>query len=289
MPLVVHLDSTTSPVFIAIGLFTLLAAIFYLRGCHKLRLDPDTCIPVSRIASFLTGLTLLCLATISPLAALDHHFLTAHMAKHLLLMTIAPALILLGDPLRSLLHAIPETSWRGTLVPAFSWSPIQRLGKFFSNPALCWFAATTALIVWHIPTIFSRALQSPALHVFEQITFVSAGFLFWWPVIQPWPASVSRSRWPILLYLFLATLPCDILSAYLTFCDRVVYPLYVAMPQASSFSALRDQELAGALMWASITLLYLIPAAVLTVRLLERPTLENQRPSPVLDGHAIKS
>ena len=88
------------------------------------------------------------------------------------------------------------------------------------------------------------------------------------------------------LHLFLATLPCDILSVYLTFCDRVVCPSYLAMPQSFSFSALRDQQLAGALMWTSITLLYLIPAAVLTVRLLERSPLENQHRSTFLEGPA---
>jgi putative membrane protein len=70
------------------------------------------------------------------------------------------------------------------------------------------------------------------------------------------------------LYLFLGTLPCDILSAFLTFCGRVVYPSYASTARFFSFSPLQDQECAGALMWVCVTFAYLIPAIVITVQIL---------------------
>jgi putative membrane protein len=70
------------------------------------------------------------------------------------------------------------------------------------------------------------------------------------------------------LYLFLATLPCDILSGFLVFCDRVVYPVFLSSPQSFGLSALEDQQRAGALMWTCITVVYLIAAAIVAVRLL---------------------
>jgi cytochrome c oxidase assembly factor CtaG len=70
------------------------------------------------------------------------------------------------------------------------------------------------------------------------------------------------------VYLFLATVPCDIVSAFLAFCDRVVYPRYLSTSQIISPSALQDQEWAGALMWVSITFAYLIPAVLITLELL---------------------
>src|SRR2546429_1284410 len=51
--------------------------------------------------------------------------------------------------------------------------------------------------------------------------------LFWWPVVQPWPGVARWPRWSMLLYLFLATLPCDVLSGLLVFSDRVAYPMYL--------------------------------------------------------------
>jgi len=106
------------------------------------------------------------------------------------------------------------------------------------------------------------------LHTVEQITFLGAGLLFWWPVIQPWPTASTEPRWSMLLYLFLATLPCDILSGFLVFSDRVAYPVYLSGPRMFVFSVLEDQQCAAALMWTCVTLVYLVPAAIISTRLL---------------------
>jgi hypothetical protein len=66
----------------------------------------------------------------------------------------------------------------------------------------------------------------------------------------------------------MATLPCDVLSAFLAFCDRVVYSHYLTESLKFSLSPLQDQECAGALMWMCATFIYLIPAVVVTVQLL---------------------
>jgi putative membrane protein len=105
-------------------------------------------------------------------------------------------------------------------------------------------------------------------HGIEQASFLGTGLLFWWPVVQPRP---STSKWPeasMLLYLFLATLPCDILSGFLVFCDRVVYPVFLSSPQSFGLSALEDQQCAGALMWTCVTIVYLIAATIFATRLL---------------------
>jgi cytochrome c oxidase assembly factor CtaG len=75
-------------------------------------------------------------------------------------------------------------------------------------------------------------------------------------------------QWSTLLYLFLATLPCDILSGFLVFSDRVAYPMYFSMPRHFGFSVLEDQQCAAALMWTCVTLVYLVLAAILSIRLL---------------------
>jgi putative membrane protein len=70
------------------------------------------------------------------------------------------------------------------------------------------------------------------------------------------------------LYLFLATLPCDALSAFLTFCNRVIYPHYLSAHRHFNISPLGDQQSAGALMWVWVTFVYLVPAAVVTIQML---------------------
>jgi cytochrome c oxidase assembly factor CtaG len=256
-----------------------LVALIYLRGWRRLRATSASILPSWRAASFLGGLFLIWVAIGSPLSEFDEALLTVHMIQHLLLMSFAPALILLGAPFMPVLHGLPLRFVQDVLGPILRWPPLQRLGGILSQPALCWLAATAALVAWHIPAAFTFALHSETWHVVEHSSFLLAGFLFWWPVIQPWPSVPVWSRWSILLYLFLATLPCDILSAYLTFCERVVYPDYLSQPRPFAISPLADQECAGALMWTCITLLYLVPAAVLTLQQLgvRNP---NHAPSP---------
>jgi putative membrane protein len=260
------LASWTAP--IPLTLTVIASAIFYLRGWRHLRSSATDVIPTWRAASFLVGVFLVWLAIGSPLALLDEQLLTVHMVQHLLLMTIAPPLIWLGAPLMPMLHGLPQKFVQSVLGPFLRWPAAQAAGRLLSQPMVCWLASSAALVAWHIPAVFNLALQSEGLHVVEHASFLAAGFLFWWPVVQPWPSVPVWPRWSILLYLFAATLPCDILSAYLTFCERVVYPAYLNAPRLVGLSALQDQECAGALMWTCVTILYLIPAAQITLELL---------------------
>jgi putative membrane protein len=87
-------------------------------------------------------------------------------------------------------------------------------------------------------------------------------------VVQPWP---SRPRWPsgaMIPYLLAEDVQNTILAAVLTFSDRVLYPFYELHGRAREAAALDDQVLAGVIMWVPMSLAYLVPAALLTIRLL---------------------
>jgi len=203
----------------------------------------------------------------SPLVAYDHDLLTVHMIQHLLLMTFAPALILLGEPFLSFWNGLPRFG-QNVLGPLFRQPSVKRFGRALSRPALCWTVSALTLLGWHVPSLFTLGMHSEMWHAVEQASFLWAGFLFWWPVVHPWPSVSTWSQWSTLLYLFLATLPCDLLSGFLMFSDRVAYPVYFSMPRHFGFSVLADQQCAAALMWTCVTLVYLVPAAILSTRLL---------------------
>jgi cytochrome c oxidase assembly factor CtaG len=245
----------------------ILAASIYLRGWLRiLRLDIDG-VRAWHAIGFLVGLFLIWIATASPLAALDHQMLTAHMVQHLLLMTFAAPLILLGDPVETLTHGIPRRLGQG-MGGLFRSAGVHHVLRALAHPVICWLGAAGMLVVWHIPAAFALGMRSPTWHGLEQASFLVTGLLFWWPVVRPWR---SISKWPesfLLVYLFLATLPCDILSGFLVFCERVVYPVYSSSSQPLGMSALEDQQCAGALMWTCVTVVYLIAGAIVTARLL---------------------
>jgi putative membrane protein len=257
-----------APSFIALTIVSLGTLVVYLRGWRKLRASPGGSVPLGRAVSFIIGVLLVWVATCSPLAILDDELLTAHMGQHLLLMTVAPFLILLGTPKLPLLHGLPVGLVRSLIGPISRTRLAHYLSGLWGKLVFCWTFSIGVLVIWHIPVVFDAALKSEAWHVLEHSSFLLAGFLFWWPVIPSSPSGREWPSWSLVLYLFLATLPCDILSGFLVFSDRVVYSVYLSQHRSWAWSILDDQQCAGALMWTTTTILYLIPAAVLTIRLL---------------------
>jgi len=219
---------------------------------HSLRDIAPNAATVGRLSAFLSGVASLWAAVSSPIAHLDQGHLTGHMIQHLLIMTVAAPLLLLGEP--------ACVFWSGRRLPA----PV--LAVLSPHPALCWFLGTFTVLFWHVPVIFEFGMR---WHVLQHATFLVAGLLFWVPVLRPWPTVSRWPLWSIPLYLFVATFPCDALSAFLAFCGRLVYPHYSAMNElCGGVSALEDQERAGTLMWFWVTIAYLVPAALVTIQIL---------------------
>jgi len=248
-------------------LILVFTAFVYLRGWLSLRSSIVSATSAWRAFSFLVGLSLIWVAVESPMAALDHELLTIHMLQHVLLMTLAPPLILLGAPVSPVLRGLPRRFADGLLLPVWQSRAAKRFEKTLRSPIFAWLAACAALVGWHIPTLFAVGMQSAAWHLFEHLSFLATGLLFWRPVVQLSP-NVSRQNLSMILYLFFATLPCDILSGFLVFSDRVVYPMYFSSSHLLGFSPLVDQQCAAALMWTCVTVVYLIAGAILTLRLL---------------------
>jgi putative membrane protein len=262
----VNLESWECPIWLTVTLVFL--ALAYVRGWRHLRSISPNAAPAWGAANCLFGLFLIWIAIASPLAALDHEWLTAHMVQHLLLMTFAPPLILLSAPVTSLVSAVPPRFAQAVADRAFQWWPIQAAGRALGHPAFCWLAATATLVVWHVPGTFTLGMQSETWHAVEQTSFLVTGLLFWWPIIQPWPSVPTGPQWWMVLYLFFATLPCDALSGFLVFSDRVAYPVYLTTARHSALSVLGDQQCAGALMWTSVTIVYFVIGMILATRLL---------------------
>jgi cytochrome c oxidase assembly factor CtaG len=264
------LESWSAPLGVNVSLC--LAALVYGRGWLRIRTSFPNLIPPWRLAAFLAGVISLWIAVGSPLEAFDDVSLSIHMVQHLLLMTVAPPLILLSAPELPLLRGLPQWITREVVGRFLCWTPVRWLGRIFADPAICWMAASATLIAWHVPAAFELALRSESWHKVEHACFFATSLMFWWPVIQPFPSVAKWPGWSIPLYLFLGTLPGGALGAFLTFCDRVLYPSYASAPTIFNVSPLEDQIVAGALMWVFGTFVYMVPAVALTVGLLSGET-----------------
>src|SRR5215469_3689462 len=149
----------------AIIVVLVLASLWYVSGWR--RVQRVLANAAWRLVSFLLGVWLVWAALGSPLSTYDHDLLTIHMIQHLLLMTFAPALILLGEPLLVFWHGWPRL---GTIVlgPLFRRPFVRRFTRLLSQPALCWTVSALTLLAWHVPAFFTLAMHSEALHFVEQ-------------------------------------------------------------------------------------------------------------------------
>jgi putative membrane protein len=156
-----------------------------------------------------------------------------------------------------------------TLAPPLLWLGAPAAAMRFlvcSRRSVCWVVAAVVLVGWHVPAVFTMGMRSPAWHAIQRASFLGSGLLFWLPVVQAASRAPTDARWSIVVYLFLATLPCDVLSAFLTFSERVVYPIYFTTARHSALTVLADQACAGAVMWTVVTIVYLVVGAIFTTQ-----------------------
>ena len=214
------------------------------------------------------GLAGLWIAIASPLDALSGFLLSAHMVQHLLLLTVVPPLILLGAPLLPLVRGLPRKLASDGVAPFLACPALRLAANKITNPLVCWLVMTVTLCAWHLPTVFDFALRSPGWHKVEHACFLGAAFLFWWPVVRPFPSRPQWPLWSVPLYLLAADLVNTALSVILTFSDHVLYPQYLDAPRLFGTTALGDQSCAGLIMWVPGSLVFLIPAAVIAFQFL---------------------
>jgi cytochrome c oxidase assembly factor CtaG len=255
------------PLTLAILVF----AVAYVRGFFAIRKTRPGLFPEWRLVSYLLGMLTLWFSLASPLDGFADALLSAHMVQHLLLMSVVPALVLLGAPMVPILRGLPRGFTRVVLGPLFSSKSLLAIGRFLTRPVVAWLAMNLTFLLWHTPAAYDFALWNGPWHRLEHVCFLTTSFLFWWPVIQPWPARRRNYGWGMLLYLLTADFVNTALAAFLAFCDRPVYSYYVERPSPFHVDPVSDQALGGVIMWVTGSMVFLLPAVVLTMRMLQGP------------------
>jgi cytochrome c oxidase assembly factor CtaG len=199
--------------------------------------------------AFWAGYGALALALLSPIHSYSQDLFASHMLQHLLLMSAAAPLLLLANPLPTVLWSLPNGPRLrfGCWLGPERW-PIRAL-RWLTQPVVAWLTFVLTLWLWHQPAAYRLALGSEPLHHLQHIQFFLASVLFWWPIVGPAPL---RSRLPYparMLYLFLAWLPNSVLGAGIALAPTVLIAEYAASPRHWGLDPLTDQQLAGLLMW----------------------------------------
>ena len=260
IPLLAHGDSPAPP----LGLHSLytawsfeplvyaalvLAGGLYVAGCRRV-----PAFPRRRAVAFLAGLAVCFLALAGPPAAYDTTLFSLHMVQHLLLVGVAAPLLALGAPVALAVRAA-RPPLRRRMVRVLHSAPLRVIG----HPAVTWLLLGAVLFGTHFTGFYEAALESEPLHVVEHALYLSAAFLFWWPVVGADPGA-HRLSYPARLAYIVLTMPQQtavglaILSA-----GHVLYSHYAMLQRSWGPTPLADQQLAGQIMWIGGNLLMLAP------------------------------
>jgi putative membrane protein len=261
-------EEWSPPVFLTTML--IFSAVVYTRGWFAIHKTRPAQFPTWRLVSFLLGIATIWISIGSPLDGFADATLSAHMVEHLLLMSFVPPLLLLGYPTVPMLRGLPRIITSRLLGPLLRLKQLRRLGHFLTKPTVAWLAMNITFLGWHVPFAYDFALEHEGWHDFEHICFLGTSILFWWPIIRPWPTSAPKRGWFMLPYLVGADVVNTALSAFLAFCDRPVYTYYLTQQNPFQISAAADQVVGGVIMWVIGSMLFLIPAAFITISLIHQ-------------------
>ncbi|MFL5295143.1 MAG: cytochrome c oxidase assembly protein [Phenylobacterium sp.] len=238
----------------------LLTAGLYAVGYARLRARSDHGRPerATQAGRFALGIALLAGATLSPLHQLGGRSFTAHMAEHELIMLAAAPFLVWSRPLGVMLWALPVLARQ-----ALAEIPRSRAGAGLwhglTDPWIATVLQAAALWIWHLPSLFDRALKSEAWHAAQHLAFFATALLFWSAMLSP-----RRSPWVSAACLFVTSMVTGALGAFMALSQSPWYGPYAALGLAAfGLSPAQDQQLAGVLMWVPGGLVHAVVAIAL--------------------------
>lgn len=254
---------TFEPLIVAI---LVAASGLYINAYRRARRRSDA-VGIGHSIFYAAGILTLVVALCSPLDAIgDSWLLSAHMAQHVLLSDIAPALLVLGLRAPLLPLGLPRKALAAI-------APGGRYGKLVGTITSPWVALplwAAATLGWAIPGAFDYAAEHPVVHAIEHATLFYTGLAVWWLIIDPLPRARLRPNGQRLAMLGFTRIASAGVCLPLTWLSKLEYPLYATAPRGYGISALTDQHLAGAGMCFIEFLVFGIAFAAVFVSLLGR-------------------
>jgi putative membrane protein len=210
--------------------------------------------PRTRCWFFGAGLLVGFIALLSPLdTGGDLYLFSLHMVQHLLLMMVAPPLCILGLVGMRPFRASPP-------------GRLRRLWALLVNPWSATVTFSAVLLVWHVPVLYDATLTTEPIHVFEHLSFIAVGVLFWWPIIDPMRGRDRRywvGTFAKIAMLVSSGVPPTVLGLLFTVAPRPFYDFYARAPRLWGMTPVIDQQIAGVVMFGAGNLIYF--AAVVAV------------------------
>ena len=243
-----------------------LALVVYALGWRRARAEAGKpSASAWRALAFAGGVLMALVALVSPLDRLGEQLFVMHMLQHILLLDLAAILMTLGLT-KVLLRPVTRRVQR-----------LERAAGPLAHPAFAVALYAGGMIAWHVPAAYDAALEHPALHVAEHVTFAAGGLLYWWHLLSPIRTRHRLGGLGPVAYMVTTKLAVGLLGIVLTFSPEVLYQFYAVRPRLWGMSALTDQNVGGALMALEQSLVMGTALVVLFMRQLGESERDEQR------------
>jgi putative copper resistance protein D len=234
-----------------IGLLVIAVAL-YIKGVIVLTKRGDKW-PIGRTISFAIGISAVDFATSGGLGLYAHFSFSWHMVAHMTLGMIAPIAIVLGAPITLALRTLPqgrnseERGVRGTLLSALH----SRYSSIIVNPVGALVIFDGSLFLLYFTSLFGKLMNTHAGHLFMNIHFLLAGFLFFHVIIGIDP-NPKRPPFLVRIVTLLAAMSIHaFFSVALMSSSTLIDSGYFAALQTPWVGdLLADQNKGGAIGWA---------------------------------------
>jgi len=257
MGLLAHVSSGVfEPLQIA-GLFAF-GTVYGIRAANLAR--DGRPVPTWRIVSYFSGIALITVAFVSPLAHLGSELVLAHMIQHLVIGDVAALLIVLGLT-------------RSVLQPMMALRAFDRL-RVLTLPMIALPLWIANLYIWHIPALYDGTVTSEWLHALQHASFITFGILMWMPIAGPLPVPSWFGGGAQVGYTIVARLAGAGLGNILMWSGTALFTGYAAGHAYWNISAVTDQGIAGVIMMAEGGIVTL---AVLTWALLRWAARDSEK------------
>jgi len=239
------------PDALMIGLLVIAVAL-YIKGVMVLTKRGDKW-PIGRTISFAIGISAVDFATSGGLGLYAHFSFSWHMVAHMTLGMIAPIAIVLGAPITLALRTLPqgrnseERGVRGTLLSVLH----SRYSSIIVNPVGALVIFDGSLFLLYFTSLFGTLMNTHAGHLFMNLHFLLAGFLFFHVIIGIDP-NPKRPPFLVRIVTLLAAMSIHaFFSVALMSSSTLIDSGYFAALQTPWVGdLLADQNKGGAIGWA---------------------------------------
>jgi putative copper resistance protein D len=249
-PNLTRLLTLYDPDALIIGILIVLVAL-YIKGVVILKKRGDSW-PVGRTVAFALGVSTMDFATSGGLGVYAKFSFEYHMIAHMVIGMVAPIGLVLGAPITLALRTLPqgrtpeERGIRGMLI-AFLHS---RYSLLLTNPLTALALFDGSLFVLYFTNLFGNLMQSHVGHLFMNIHFLLAGFLFFHVIIgiDPNPRKIPHLVRIVILFAAMS-IHAFFAIALLATTTLIDQGYYGSLKTPWLADLLADQHAAGAIAW----------------------------------------